>query len=56
MKKKSKKKEKKNCPHTLNTNTTETPTKKSRDTSIKWSRDKSKMLCLHFHKAYGSQT
>ena len=29
------------------------PTDKSRDTSKTWSRDKSKTLYLHFHKAYG---
>ena len=31
------------------------PTKSS-DKSTKWSRDKWKTLCLHFHKAYGPQT
>ena len=29
---------------------------KSRDTSIVWSHDKSKIFCLHFHKAQGPQT
>ena len=29
---------------------------KSRDTSVVWSRDKSKIFCLHFHKAQGPQT
>ena len=33
-----------------------TPPTKSRDTSMTWSRHNSKMLYLHFHKAYGSQT
>ena len=32
------------------------PIHKSRDTSTTWSRDKSKTLCLHFLKAYRSQT
>ena len=32
------------------------PPTKSRDTPITWSRDKSKTLYLHFHKAYGPQT
>ena len=33
-----------------------TPPTKSRDISTTWSRDKSKTLYLHFHKAYGPQT
>ena len=32
------------------------PPTKSRDTSIVWSHDKSKIFCLHFHKAQGPQT
>ena len=32
------------------------PPTKSRDTSIVLSRDKSKIFCLHFHKAQGPQT
>ena len=32
------------------------PPTKSRDTSIVWSRDTSKIFCLHFHKAKGPQT
>ena len=32
------------------------PPIKSRDSSIVWSRDKSTIFCLHFHKAQGSQT
>ena len=34
----------------------QTPLTKSRNTLIKWSRDKSKMFHLHFHKAQGLQT
>ena len=34
----------------------ENPPIKSRDTSIVWSRDKSKIFCLPFHKAQGPQT
>ena len=33
----------------------ETPPAKSRDTSITWSSEKSKMFCLHIHKVYGPQ-
>ena len=33
-----------------------TPPTKLRDTLTTWSRDNSKMLYLHFRKAYGSQT
>ena len=32
------------------------PPTKSRDTSVVWSHDKSKIFCLHFHKAQGPQT
>ena len=32
------------------------PPTKSRDTSIVWSHDKSKIFCFHFHKAQGPQT
>ena len=33
-----------------------TPLTKSRNTSIKWSRDKSKIFYFHFHKAQGPET
>ena len=33
-----------------------TPLTKSRNRSIKWSRNKSKLFCLYFHKAQGLQT
>ena len=33
-----------------------TPPTKSRDTLTAWSRDRSKMLYLHFRKAYGPHT
>ena len=32
------------------------PPTKSRDISVKWSRDKYKTSYLHFHKVYGSLT
>ena len=32
-----------------------TPPTKSRDISTAWSRDKSKTLYIHFHKAYEPQ-
>ena len=32
------------------------PPAKSHDTSIVWSHDKSRIFCLHFHKAQGAQT
>ena len=35
--------------------TSRKPLIKSRDTSIVWSRDKSKIFSLHFHKAQGPQ-
>ena len=33
-----------------------TPPKKSRNTLIRWSREKSKAFYFHFHKVYGHQT